>query len=295
MKISPISSTQTVAPGVDPQAQRIESVRSLKMQTNATPGLPAAPIEAAPELLEEKKEDELETPAAVEATEPLSPQFAALAKQRRALQQERRAFEDERKAFEAKSQGSDLIPKSRIQQETLKVLEESGVTYDMLTEAILNGQGNSELNALKSEIKALKEGVDKRFTEQNTQAEQQVLSEMKREAERLIEGNDDFELVKATESIPDVMKLIERTYRETGEVLDVNDALKLVEDELFNRNQKLLGLKKMQGLFNKQAAPIPAQPERAPGIRTLTNQLTASIPMSRRERALAAAYGTLKK
>jgi hypothetical protein len=117
---------------------------------------------------------------------------------------------------------------------------------------------------------------------------------MRREATQLAAQGDDFELVRETQSVPDVIQLIERTYDKTGEILDVSEAMKLVEDELFKRQQKLITLKKMRGLLPKQAEPVPQQRPQS-GMRTLTNRDTASVPLSAKARALAAFYGTLKK
>jgi len=261
--------------------------RTLKMATNATPGQIEPPP---PEEL--SNQANIEPKPTVEATQPLSPQLAHLAKQRRALQAKERELKDREEAFLTKSQGRDQVDLARLKSEPLRVLQDAGVTYEQLTEAILANQGNGEINALKAEINALKEGVDKKFIDRETQAEQQVLSEMRRDAENIIKQGDDFELVRETGSVPDVMRLIEMTYRESGEVLDVSEALKLVEDELFARNQKIAGLKKMQGLY-KPAEPV-AQP-RQQGMRTLTNKDTASVPLTAKARALAAFYGTLKK
>ncbi len=292
MKISQIPS---IAQSTEAQTAKTDSIRSLKMRVNQTPGLdlpPEAGVAETQENIDNVDDTNQNNKATLEATAPLSPQLAAIARQRRALQQERRAFEEEKRARDAASQGSDAIPMARLKSEPLKVLLESGVTYEQLTDALLANQGNPEIAALKAEIEALKTGVDQKLTDRDTQAKQQVLAEMRRHGEQLIASGDDFELVRETRSLPDVMRLIEKTYDETGEVLDVPVALKLVEDELFERNQSLMKLKKMQGLIQPQAQQLPQQ---RPGMRTLTNNHTASVPMDRRARALAAAYGTLKK
>jgi hypothetical protein len=288
MIISAIPPLGVSPASVDAQGSRVESVRQKRMATNATP------LQAEPPLADGEPpiSDNSETNPAVEATGPISPQFAALAKQRRVLQQERRTFEDEKKAFQEKSQGSGSVDLARLKSEPLSVLMEAGVTYDQLTEAILANPGNSEISTLKAEIKALKEGVDQKFTDKETQNEQQVLKQMQKEAEQLSAEGDTYELVRETGSIPDVMELIERTYRESGEVLDVSEALQLVEDELVKRQEKLLQTKKMQGLATR---PNPEIQQRQPGMRTLTNKDNASIPLSAKQRALAAFYGNLKK
>lgn len=284
MKIAPIA-----APVATPTAP---SIRSLKMNTNATPGLvPSPPAE---ELSIPDNNDSAE--ATVEATQPLSPQIAALAKQRRALQVKERELADREKALASQpATQADAVPIARLKEAPLSVLLEAGVTYDQLTQAILEDQGGSgaEFQALKAEIEALKKGVDEKFSEKTTQEEQQVLAQMRKEATKLVAEGDTFELVRETGSIPQVMTLIERTYRETGEVLDVTEALQLVEDELIAESLKLAALKKVQGRLQPEPPQAPQPQQRQ--MRTLTNRDTAVQPMSRKERALLAFTGQLKK
>ncbi len=286
MKISPIPSsiTPTIDSSGNPQPSRVESIRSMRMTTNATP---FANQQELPIPL-----DNRETETTVEATQPLSPQLAQLAKQRRALQQERREFEAQKKALQSDSTGSSRIDVARLKSEPMRVLLENGVTYDQLHEAILSGQGgNSEIDQLREKLAALEQGIDQKFTEKDQQAEKQVLAEMQREAEQLI-TSDDYEMVRETRSVPKVMQLIEQTYRQTGEVLDVSEALSLVENELFKDAQKLTTFKKLQSQFIPQAPQY--QPQQRTGMRTLTNRDTASVPLSAKARAMAAFYGAKK-
>lgn len=286
MIISPVTS-QANSVQEAPQS-RVEALRSIKMHTNATTSH-MEPQSAAELPISDINEPNL----TVEATQPISPQFAALAKQRRALQLKEREILDREKAFLAQSQGSDRIETSRLKSDPLSVLLENGVTYDQLTEAILSSQGNSEIRSLETKLAELERGIEKKFSDRETQSEQAVLAEMKREASQMISQGDEFELVRETRSLPDVMRLIEMTYKESGEVLEVAEALNLVEEELFRRNQKIANLKKMQSLFQRpEPAPLPQQ---RVGMRTLTNKDTASVPQSAKARALAAFYGTLKK
>lgn len=301
MKISPMgSSANTVGAipnGAAPQAPVIQTPRSLKMNTNATPGRVEAQIEELPPAPLTNSDPNDKAEGTPEATEPLSPQFAALAKQRRALQQERQAFEKEKAEFQSKAPAQgDSISLADLKANPLSVLLNAGVTYDQLTEAILaNQNGNGpEIQALKAEIKALKEGVDKTLTDRDAAAEKQVLAEMEREATRLAAQGEDFELVRETKSIPVVIDLIEKTYRKTGEVLDVAEAMKLVEDDLIEDTLRKAALQKVQSKL-APSEPAPNQPQQRPPMRTLTNRDTAQVPMSRKQRALAAFHGTLKK
>ncbi len=296
MKISPVSAQGTtigaIGSSAEPQPGVQQRTRSLRMTTNATPGREEIP--PVNQELPISDKDVGTTPP--EATEPLSPQFAALARQKRALQVKERELSDREKALTTQSTTQvDMVSKADLKANALGVLLDAGVTYDDLTQQILaNNDGvTPELRALKAEIKALKEGVDKTLTDRDVQAEQQVLAEMRREATQLVAQGETYELVRETRSIPHVIKLIERTYRETGEVLDVREALKLVEDDLLAENLKLANLQKIRAQMAPQPVSQPTQQHRQ--MRTLTNRDTASVPMSAKQRALAAFNGTLRK
>lgn len=283
MKISaPVSIANSVA-GNSSATSVVPEKQKIAMRTNASPEYyePDSTIQ-----------DTNSTNASQEVTKPLSPQYAALAKQRRALQVKERELADREKAITSdpsRNDGQDII--TRLKSQPLSVLQEHGVTYDQLTEAILATQGNAEINALKAEILALKEGVDKNFTDRDHQAEQQVLAEMRKEAAQLAREGDTFEMVRETNSLPDVMQLIERTYRTTGEVLDVQEAMQLVEDELVSESLKIANIRKVQ---SRMSRPAP-QPQQQRGMHTLTNRDTSATQMSAKARAIAAFHGTLKK
>lgn len=290
MKISPMLSPGTTVGAVEGQAPRQELTRALKMTTNATPGAPG------PQELSNLDDNSKENPnATVEATQPLSPQLAALAKQKRALQVKERELLDLKKELEAKSQGGDFIPKSRLKSETLKVLEEAGVTYEDLTQAILDNQGNPEFRALEAKLKALEEGVDKRLTEATTQEEARLYREVDRDAKSIIASRaDDFELIQKMDRVPLAVEIWKREYKESGEFPDIEGILKDVEDHCLQECQEFTKLKKIQGLFQQPAEPSQQPQQRSQVMRTLTNKDTASVPMDRRARALSAFYGARK-
>lgn len=301
MKISPLppSGIPQAAPVEDPQLSRSQSIRSIQMRVNQTPGrisemeAGATPVAGDGAALSIPPTSETSAEPVDEATQPLSPQLAAIARQRRALQQERQAFEREKAAAtQAPTQG-DAVPLERLKSEPLRVLLESGVTYDQLTEAILANQDgySPEIQDLKAQIKALKEGVDKTFSEKEQEQRTQALSEMRREATQL-SRDDAFELVRETGSVPDVMRLIEKTYDETGEVLDVREAMGLIEAELESDLVRKARFRKVQEKLAPQ--PAPPQPQQRQ-MRTLTNRDTASVPLSPKARAMAAFNGSLRR
>lgn len=276
MKISPLA----------PQGQGAQApapMRSFKMNTNATPeGLEPQPGEPSTSP---------QDGAGSEVTQPLSPQMAAIAKQRRALQVKEREIAQREQALKSQPSGIDL---AQLKSDPLGTLLANGVTYEQLTEAVLANQANPEIAALQAKIKELEEGVQKTFTDRDAQQEQQVLAEMKREATALVAQGDTYELVRTHKAVPSVIELIHRTYKESGEVMAVPEALRLVEEQLLEDSLKYAGLKKVQERLAPPPAPVPP-PQSQRQTRTLTNRDTAQVPMSRTQRALAAFNGTLRR
>lgn len=291
-------------PSGDPQVDRIKAI---KMRTNVSPdrptGAPVVEAAATPETPESAISDDSsnEQVEAADDTKPLSPQFAALAKQKRALQVKESELAKREAELATKSSGpnmEDYVSKAELLANPMRIFE-AGVTYDQLTEAILSGQSpsaNQELNELKQKIADLEKGVDSKLSERDQLAEQQVLDSFKREAEKLAFSGDEYELVRETKSIPDVVELIHKTYKESGEVMDVEEAMRLVEEDLLTESLKVANYKKIQSRLSAQSAPQkPQGSDQKSGIKTLTNRDTARPIDDRRARAIAAMQGNLKR
>ena len=292
--------------------QERPNIRSLKMKTNFNTNrdMPLSEPEAvadsslasntnssatAGSSSPESQSSNPDTPeqGAVEATQPLSPQFAALAKQKRAFQLEKAEFEKQKAAMSQGINPEDFAAK--LKADPLGVLQEHGVTYDELTQAILSDkqQLNPEIQALKAEIKALKEGVDKSFQTNEQRQEEAALTEMLYEAEALAKDGESYEMIRTEDAYDQVLRLIHNTYRKTGRVLDVRDAMERVENQLFAKAEKLASIAKVRAKI-AQPSPQQAQPAQR-GMRTLTARDTAQPQMDRRARAIAAMMGTLKR
>ena len=301
MKITPGGLTQamvTTSPELPAQAQTREARPVLKMNTNATPlraapppppAAPAAPGVGIPDPSDPAQRQP-------EATEPLSPQAAALARQRRALQVKERELTAREEALKSQTpaQGA-AIDLARLKAEPLSVLQEAGITYDQLSQAILSqaqGVSPEQFRALQQKLEALEVGVDKKLTAQAEQGRAEAIKAMTQEAHDLVaQGGEEYEVVRATQSVPAAIKLIERVYDTTGRVLDVREALAEIEAEKLQDILKVGAISKVQGQMG-QKAPAPAQaPQSRPPMRTLSNRDTAQAPASAKARALAAFWG----
>lgn len=287
------------------------SIKRIKMRVNHTPTEPQTPVETvAPEATGSAIPDGSATTAApeaaapaTEATKPISPQFAALMKQQRALQVRERQIADRERAITEKETGTTPAPDllARLKTDPLSVLDEQGVTYDQLTEAILarsqeQGPGYQRIQA---ELRALKEGLEnqtKAVSDRDLAARAQVLSQMRKDADALVTtSGDTFELVKEAGLSHKAVELVERTFDKTGEILDVEEALGMIEAQLLEDHLKFSKAKKLQQTQAPAQQPAGAKaPQQTPPIRTLTNRDGSRVPMSRRDRALLAFRGELK-
>jgi hypothetical protein len=275
-------------PVVDSQVERIQqNIKKIRMKTNVSPDQYEPTDETQGAI-----PDSIVPATETEVTQPISPQLAALAKQRRAFQLEKEAFAREKAAAAANpTEGAaELIAKLKAQP--LSVLQEHGVTYDQLTEAILGNPVNPEIESLKEQIKALKEGVDNSFKTQAEGQEEAALTEMLYEAESLAKEGESYELIRTRNAYDRVLRKIHGNFKKTGRVLDVSEAMTQVENELLEEGLKIAEASKIKNKLIPTQQPAPQPQQRT--MRTLTNRDGAIPPLDRKSRAMAAFRGTLK-
>jgi len=305
-----------IASGQDPQEAQTaidlqvelptHIVKRIKVSTQSRPDSQAR-LEELP--LDAPQSDTLadyeQAQAASEDTRPLSPQFAALAKQKRALQRKEKELLAKELALDAYAGDRRSLGdhRARLKADALKVLGEEGVGYDPLTEQVLGSNDErADLSGIRAEIQAMKDAlVDRnRFQdERDAQAEKLVLAQIERETNQLISRGDDFEMIREAGYGPKVVELIYRNFKETGELLDVPEAANLIEQELLEEGLKFAKLKKVQSRLNpalsEQRQAVQKDRPGTKTMRTLTNRDGgSSLSMSKRARAIAAMEGRLK-
>lgn len=328
---------QPVPSGTDTRAKAIakfnQVTAEMKQQSNPVPNpTQIAPEEMAaiiPPAMPESDEGDNTEPQVAETTapseapkEPLSAQHLALVRREKALrmkaQQQEQALKAREDALKAREEAltskdseykTNYIPKDLVKKNTLQVLSDAGVSYEELTQQILN-QGTmdprteSMIGKLQAEIESLKQANE--TSQKNSQTQQQqaydaAVRQIRQDAKTLINSDPAFETVKLTNSIPDVVELITKTYEEDGTLLSVEDAAQQVEDYLIEEAIKLTKINKIRQRLQPAGQPAksnvqsPAStPKQQQPMKTLTNQNASSRQLSARERALLAFKGELK-
>lgn len=307
----------TVAPPVPQNQNQVspeETIQSSQRQNLTTENVDESA--ASPE-----SED---TPQSAPVKEPsVSSQFAALARREKALraqaQQQDQAQKSREAAFAAKeaemqaklaAYEQGYVSKDRLKADLLGTLTEQGVSYDDITQQFLNSQNpldprvQSLLQKQEAKIAALEakltEGEEQSKTSQAEQY-QSAIKQITEDTKKLIYTDPEFEMVKTTGSVKDVVELIERTFNEKGTLLTIEDAARQVEDYLTEQALKLSKTGKIQKKL-APVAPKPLTPEQKPQstqsqqqpVKTLTNSISSSRQLSAKERAILAFKGELK-
>jgi hypothetical protein len=309
-QISPEESS-AVLPKQEPKTEfekALEASKTDEEGQSTTSEADSSPEQAPKEATDKTEEEE----------QPLSKQYAIIARKEKALRmkmQEIKAKEAEllsrEQALKSPQQSqvdeSKFISLEKLQSDPVSTLLRAGVSYDQITQMIMNQPQvdpatRAMMDELKAEIQALKgeqENSKKSAAEQQTQAYQNALKQIEREASSLIHNDPAFETIKATGSVSDVVQLIEDTFKADGILLSVEDAAREVEEYLVNEAIKLAELKKVKQRLAppKKEEPkqeIKAQPQQNQ-MKTLTNAVGTTRQLSAKERAILAFKGELNK
>lgn len=345
MKVTTVASPQAVQ---QPQAtdKRSAAIAAFEASAKGQQAPPQAqehpvanPNKISPEetsvVLAPKGPESLDKTAITEDTQDKVPekdpevvkQFAEIARQERILrakaQKQQQELADARAALDAekaalatkaKEYEDAYVPKSRLKLDPLGVLEAEGLSYDELTQRVINQQPKNpvveaELQALRNELKALRTGIDESkqsAAQQQAEAYQQAVAQLKTDATKLVASNpEEYEAIAKSGAVQDVVDLIEEVYRKDKIVMSVEEAAKEVENYLIEEGFSFTRINKIQKRLAEEAArtapPKPvtpevtnAKPEETQTAKTLTNNMSSTRKLSARERAIAAMEGRLK-
>jgi len=234
--------------------------------------------------------------------EPMSPQYAALARKERAVRSQVRQLEEQKlahqKELEAFKADRELL--QLLETDPWTALAKKGISYDKLVESQIN-QPNPELKALRDELAAVKEELAKTSKQTKDAGDQRwndAVRAITADVTELVSEGDTYETIKKAGRTQDVVELITRTYQ-NGETITIEDAAQAVEDALLEEaEEEYKLLSQLNKLKNKlaptsQEAPASAQTQK-PQATTLTGSMASTRQLSAKERAILAFNGQLK-
>lgn len=314
-------SNQTQMTVDDTMSLKVESSQQVSREdqqnhTEVTEDTLTPPDIPEPNISEQKQEDT-----------PLSRQFAQLARQERQMrakaQQQETALKAREQALAAREAElttkdaqykSGYIPKETLKNNPLQALLEAEVSYDELTQHILNNSNpldprvQTMLSKQEAQIAKLEATLAERDSQAKSSEQSQydaAVKQIRTDATALVKNDPNYEAIRAKNAVKDVVELIEKTYNEDGVLLTVEEAADEVENYLLEEAVKLSQLgkvtKRLQSVAPKPTpkleqttSPQGKPTTQAQPMKTLTNAAASTRPLSARERALLAFKGQLK-
>lgn len=216
---------------------------------------------------------------------PGADRFAALAKKERQLQQQMQQLKLQQAEVDKYKSARETAL-----QNPLEALKQLGLTYDQITQFMLNGQKPTpelEMQGIKQEIEKLRtEQADKerkQVEQQQAQAKadyQRTLSEFDQEVQDFVKSNSEkYELTSMYNGEAIVRATIEQHFAQTKKIMSVEEATELVEKYFEDQVTAAQKTKKFQA---KQSPKEASQPKKEMGSKqptpTLSNELTSSAP-----------------
>lgn len=235
---------------------------------------------------------------------PDTERFSEIARKERALRAMQRSIQEERAALKAQESRykSDYIPKSKIAEDPMAVLTEAGYTAEQIAQILLQQQNpNDPLYTVQRELKKLQENQERTRLDAEEEQKKQADAARKyllREAKLLVDGNEEFEAIKASEAYDAVIEYYDQMERSDEGPITLQEAAKEIENYLVEEFSKYQGLKKLQPKSPPAAEAAQKNPENAQGMTTLSNRVSPSTKRSSsfaeaKARAMAVAEGKL--
>jgi hypothetical protein len=243
-----------------------------------------------------------------EKKDSLSSQFAALAKKEKKILSDRQALEAKNKELEEKLKEYEQFKtkKSSAKVNPLEYLSEAGLTYDEITQFMLNGgvpQPKDKATELEEKLNAFVEKQEKEKQEQEElkakqlqEQEEKVIAQFKESVKKHIkDGGERFELINLYDAQELVISTIEAHFEKTQQILDNDTAADLVEKHLEGEIAKLAKANKFKDKFKLEENKT-VNTEKKDSVTLNSSMASSSVPSSlpakteqdRIKRALAA-------
>jgi len=253
--------------------------------------LTAAPEEGAEQPAEAT--DAPEAPKAPSAEEQqFASKFAALSRKEKQIRERERQMvqqmaEIEKRMKEIES-GSAEVQKfkdlpGRLKKEPLKVLEESGLTFEQLAQMVLNDgaptpdmQIKEALSPFEKQIEELKKKLEEKEAKEQEEKLESALQKFMGQITDLVNNDPNYELIRANDAVNLVYEVIEQHHSETGEILGNKEAADAVEEYLLEEAKKLIDrdkVKKLMGAGSDAKKPAQGKPQV-----TLSNDQVSQSP-----------------
>ena len=232
--------------------------------------------------------------------------------QEQAIKAERETWQQEKARLEQRLQELETgyIPKSQLKAEAMELVRRGELSYDEITQEVMNPTDpriTSYISRLEKQVTDLQQKFEKASQssqEAQTAQYQAAIKQIETDVKNLVKVDPSYEMIKHTNSVRDVVELIEETFKQDGYVMTVEEAAQQVEDYLVEEASKLARVEKIKKRLapaasvkkeaNEQQNADTNKNKQPQPMKTLTNAAGSTRKLSGKERAILAFNGQLK-
>lgn len=268
------------------------------VMTNMTTGtvggqpIPEAAAPTAQEVLGTAPEAAPESPApAPEPEKPRADRFALLARKEQDLLRKQQAVKQQQQILAQQAEQLRAFEQAKKQAllNPLDALKQLGLTYEQITEFVLNDNKptpNAEVMSVRQELEEFKraqreeqEKLLEQQREMQTREQQAIIESFREEVgEYVSQHAETYELTNLYGGANLVSDVIEEHFKQSGKLLTIPEAAKLVEEHYEELARKAQQTKKFavtqQKVASTQAQTAAPAPKLGP---TLSNDLSANV------------------
>jgi len=237
-----------------------------------------------PQPVDNKPAEEAEKVVTPQPTEDkFKENFDRIAKQEKHQAEMRKRLEAERATFEAEK--AELAEFKRIKalkvDNPLKALESLGLTLDEVVKAANNPKtidpaAQRALEAVEKLQAELAEERSKAHKEKLNKVEQELTANIEKEIKA-----GEYDLIEQLELNHTVREYMEEIYDKTGEIVDIKEACKYVNDYLATNIKKVLNSKWLKEVEQKTEEKVEQAKVEKP-VTTLSNKMTSESPKTKK-------------
>jgi hypothetical protein len=205
----------------------------------------------------------------VKEKEMMSPRLSAIIKRENMLIRRERELKSKEKEMEGKLEGKlsrdELMQalKDEFEDDPYEFMEKNGFSYDKLQNRILSGdegRGMSKLEKKIAELESKLSEADKKKIEDEEEGSHKEFETKRAQAltfiENQLKGKEEYELLNHEGSFSDVYEVIQEYFEETGKMMAVDEAARLVEKHLEDEFKKRLEYKKVRSWAGNKSDSI---------------------------------------
>jgi hypothetical protein len=166
--------------------------------------------------------------------------------------------------------------KARALANPLEAMKELGLTYEQLTQFVLNDNRptpelvetrlQQEITSIKNRLEAEQKARDEAFKTQQLQMQEQsqrqyaeAANQVKLEITDFVSARpDDFALIQKNEASETVFEVMNQHYNNTGRIMNIEEACKLVEEYFEEQALDLFKVAKLQAKLGSAPKSTPA-------------------------------------